>query len=153
MNDTNQAEMGQLYLRFLNRQEEAEKAVVPSQQTESLNDAVLSGHQIIERLALFGAALNANFTAIQKKLADLEATHPDLLKQFDEHVGSLVGLRDTFVAFYADEAAFCATFERMVRDRMLNEAGVDPNDQEAVMAFLLKAGKALTPPALNPASN
>jgi hypothetical protein len=153
MKDQNQMEMGAMFVRFLQLREQAESSLIPSAKSDALMEAVITSHQIIERLALFGAALNANFTAIQKKLEALGDSQPELLAKIDEQIGSLVGLRNAFLGFYLDEAAFTAQFEKMVRDRMLQEAGVDPNDQEAAMAYLLKTGKAQATPVLDPASN
>lgn len=153
MNAQNQTDMGPLFVKFLQLREQADNATVPSEKTDALDEAVMTGHQIIERLALFGAALNANFHAIQKKLEALGESQPELLKQIDEQIGSLVGLRNAFLGFYLDEATFVAQFEKMVRDRMLLEAGVDPNDTEAAMAYLLKVGKAQATPVLDPSHN
>lgn len=142
-----------LYLSFLNKREEAERSVVPSEQNDLLVEAVQQGHQIIERLALFGAALNSNFVAIEKKLAGLEQTHPAFLKQVDEHLGGLIGLRKAFLGFYDDEAAFCAKFEQMVRTKILVDAGIDPSDTEASLAHLINVGKAQAQPPADPSHN
>lgn len=137
--------MSAIYIRFLQLREQAEKAIVPSEKSDALHEAVLLANQMLERLALLGASLNANFIALESKMTALETKNPELLKQIDNEIGSLIGLRKAFLGFYGDEAQFCSNFERMVRDKLLQEAGVDPNDQEAAMAYLLQAGKAMVP--------
>lgn len=145
MNVSPNQDMSAVYLRYLHLREAAEASIVPSEKADALQEAVDLGNQMVERLALLGAALNANFIALEKKIQDLETKHPELVAQLDKEIGGLIGLRKAFLGFYDDEAKFCANFEKMVRDKMLQEAGIDPNNQEAVMAYLLKKGKEMTP--------
>lgn len=130
-----------LFMGFLRKHEAAAQEALPTIQNELLSEAVQNGSQIIERIALFGAALNANLDAIDRKLVKLSESDPALVARIDEQIGGLVGLRRAFLEVYRDESVFCAQFEQMVRTRILTEAGIDPNDTEAAMAHLIALGK------------
>lgn len=142
-----------LFMGLLRKRDAALQEALPTTRNELLMEAVQNGNQIIERLALFGAALNANLTAIERKIGLLSEVDPEFVKKLDEQIGGLVGIRQAFLSVYNDESVFCTQFEQMVRHRILAEAGIDPNDTEAAMAHLIALGKAQVVPVHDPSSN
>lgn len=129
-----------MYLLQLRLLKMADEASDPEQKLTCLKDALAFSQVLIERLALFGAGLDAVGNALRKRVDVLNTTHPDLTRQMDEHLGGLLGVRETFLGIYGEEAEFVRKFERMVRSKMVEQAKLDPNDSTAVMQHLVALG-------------
>lgn len=138
--------IGVLYQEVLKARESLDSMVVPSDKIDALQAALDKSLRIIENVALFGAAVDANLAAVLRKVNVL-AEDPVLQEKLQTELGDLVSLRAQVVeGYFSDEAQFCKNFERMVRDSILAQAGIDPKDQKKSLAYLNKLGKVIIPP-------
>ena len=88
---------------------------------------------IAEALAIYGKAITSNLDM--------------LLRQVDagQDVTSSRLTRSQLGSVFTDEYAFCSSMERMNRDKLLRDAGVDPQDAAAVNEYFDKCDRALSP--------
>jgi hypothetical protein len=105
----------------------------PNADTANTADAISAAEilaDLIEAMALYGCALDV---VLRETLSVLDTTSPKTasLKAVSEQIS---------MAYYA-ERAFCTNMERMVRARILEQAGIDPDDKAAEMEFFSKVGR------------
>jgi hypothetical protein len=135
-----------LYQEVLKARESLDSMVVPSDKIDALHGALDKALRIIENVALFSAAIDANLSAVLRKV-DVLAEDPAIGEKLKKELIDLMLLRTQVIeGYFSDEVQFCQNFERMVRDDLLSKAGVDPNDKKKSLAFLNKLGKAILPP-------
>ncbi len=141
--------LGQLYVDSLRSRESLDLMVESADKVECLENALASMLHIVERTALFAAALDASLTAVHRQIDKCKQGNPEVAACLESYVGDLRGLKASVLDnVFSDEAEFSRGFERMVRDNLAKQAGIDPKDEKAVMGYMLKAGRALatTPP-------
>ncbi len=148
MNVKNQEQpLGRIYLAVLKAREGLDTVVVPSEKIETLANALDSSLKIISEVSLMAAAVESTLTAICKKL-DALGEDPALGARITSEFQDLVALRDRIIyGLYRDAISFSRAFERMARENTLVQAGIDPKDEAAAMAYLVKLGEVV---AANP---
>lgn len=138
--NANATPLGETYLDVLKSRESLDVMLVPSEKVECLESALGNALRIIENLALFSATVDANLTAVFKHMDECKKQDAELGKCLDAEFGDLRKLRsDVVEGHFQDVAHFSRKFEEMVRHSILKQAGIDPLDEVASMAFLAKA--------------
>jgi hypothetical protein len=115
---------------------EAVIAANPETLSKDLSSALEVGNalfQLLEALALYGRGLQCNLDSLVAHLPDTA---------FPE-AASLKALAIQLHTAFHEESRFCANMERMVRARILESAGIDPNDNDAVVKFFTNVGQAV----------
>jgi hypothetical protein len=145
MNVKNQERpLGHTYWEILKARESLETLVVPSEKIETLSGALDSSLKVISDVSLMAAAVESSLTAICKKL-DALGEDPTLGERITREFQDLVALRDKILlGFFGDAVSFVRAFERMSRNNLLAQAGIDPNDEAASMAYLVKLGQTVS---------
>ncbi len=132
--------LGQIYLNILDVRNETEPSVVPSDRIEALSGALDSSLRLIHNLALLAAITESNLVAVFKVL-DRWGDDPVVGKRITEDFQDLVALKCKITnGTFGEVSDFAIRFEKMVRDDTLRRAGIDPKDEEASMAYLVKLG-------------
>ena len=126
---------------------------VASEQAELLSKSNSGLNQVVERVSVFGAAMDVILFRLVEHLGregTLVVTPEN--KEALESIGVLVKLFEAVSCNCDEESEFCARFEQMVQDDLLRKAGIDPKDEKTVAEFFGKTAKALILTPGNPLS-
>ena len=147
MMTTQETTLNEVFLRFLKTGEDASTALTTDSQLDLHRESGECARQLVDRLALFGAGMHANMRLMYSRLDQLRKV--DGLDQ--SSTAPLLAAMDLgckFVEVYSSEAEFCLRFERMVRASLATKAGIDPDDDVAVNAWLTQESGRLTSPPI-----
>jgi hypothetical protein len=152
MNDCNAvASMRDLYSQFCEARDAACKTEDPKEKAEHLQLVMDAASQMIGRLAMLGAGLDSILVSLNRNVKNISTLNPELYRELEPHIGDLMGLHQFVMMGYGDEAEFCTRFEKLVRDKVLVEEGLDPADIEGSFDYMRKkAMMAVTP--VNPSN-
>ena len=129
--------MADLYSRFCRDRDLAAKTEEPSVKAMHLASAMDAASQIIGQLAMLGAMLDKIMISLSKSTDRIAEENPGIPKgDYGSVMESHMGLYRMSMLGYQDEAVFCASFEKKIREGMLHAAGIDPKDQEEALAYL-----------------
>ena len=129
------------YLEVLKTREKLDEMLVPSDKIEALSKALDSSLDILREVSLLSAMIEANWSAVWEQL-DVLGEDPAIRERVISQFRDLAILRRTILTGnYGPTVEFVRAYERLVRNTVLMQAGIDPNDKEASEAFLLKLGQ------------
>jgi hypothetical protein len=137
-----------LYLQFCRGRDLAAKTENPAVKSEHLASAIDAASQIIGRLAMMGSALDQMLKLLEQYVDRASASGlatPE--REIDEQMLSVLKVHNVFMTVYRGEGDFCSRVNKMVQEKELIEAGIDPSDTEKAANYLRQRSIMVLTPA------